>query len=361
MRPKVKWQRVAGYAALSLILSWRAERMFRTLPRLSCVPAKAGLPSLSIIIPARNEEVNLGRLLPTLKSVTYPGSCEIIVVDDQSSDRTPAVAAGHGAKVISLDRLPPGWLGKPYACHNGALAACGDWLLFTDADTLHASQGPAQAVSYALQHGLDGLSAFLQQESQIGIDRLALMVAYAGLFAGQGRNNHLLNGQYILIRRQAYLESGGFSAVRNNPLEDVALGHHLSGLGYRVPAVDGEQLASVCMYNNFNQIISGMSRLGVGALSWTGPGAITTVLLITAVMYPWITLYGVLTNQIDRKWLCASWGAAALSMLPWARRFGSPRSAWLAPVGGLLVQVAACWGIANRILGRGQTWKGRQV
>ena len=75
-------------------------------------------------------------LLPTLTNVRYPGPYEVIVVDDNSADETAVIAESYGARVISLGTLPAGWLGKPRACHHGASAANGEWLLFTDADTL---------------------------------------------------------------------------------------------------------------------------------------------------------------------------------------------------------------------------------
>ena len=88
-------------------------------------------------MPARNEAVNLTHLLPTLTALIYDGPYEVIVVDDDSTDATAQVAVACGAQVISLHELPPGWRGKPHACHRGAQEARGEWSLFVDADTLH--------------------------------------------------------------------------------------------------------------------------------------------------------------------------------------------------------------------------------
>ena len=192
------------------------------------------------------------------------------MVDDGSSDRTGQIAAAHGARVLRIDHLPDGWKGKPHACHQGAQMATGEWLLFTDADTWHQPDRAARAVDYVAERQLDGLSLFLKQESNAWIDRLALTAAYAGLFAGTRPQDRLLNGQYVLLQRDVYRESGGFAAVRAEALEDVALGNHLRRLGYRVPILLGEDAAAVRMYDNTRQLWNGMNRLGADSLRWGG-------------------------------------------------------------------------------------------
>jgi cellulose synthase/poly-beta-1,6-N-acetylglucosamine synthase-like glycosyltransferase len=352
----------AAIAFFSLPLALRAKRTYQ---RLSCLPNNlpAGpLPPLTIIIPARNEEHNLRFLLPSLQAVDYPGKLEILVVDDNSTDRTTTIARAHNARVLQLKQgLPDGWLGKPHACHQGALVAGGEWLLFTDADTVHSPDGPARAVAYSLDNGLDGLSMFIHQECNIWSERLALTAAFAGLFAGHHSSNHLLNGQFILLRRQVYLDSGGFAAVRNQSLEDVALGNWLHKRGYSVPVIRGDDAASVHMYGSHSQVFQGMSKLGSDSLRWAGVYAIFTVSFITAVMCPWIVLVGVMSRKLKWVWLPGTWGAASLSILHWSRRFGSAWWALLAPIGALIVQVAGVYGLANRLLGRGVVWKDRRV
>lgn len=355
------WHRAAALTFVALPLGWRAERCYRTMPQLGQVRCPAELPSLSIIVPARNEADNLRHLLPTLQDIRYPGPREIIVVDDNSTDSTATVAESHGARVLSLCELPRGWLGKPHACHRGAEAASGDWLLFTDADTIHAADGPARAVAYALEHRLEGLSLFPGQTFQNWTDRMALMTALAGLFAGLQSRRAFLNGQYILLSRDAYWGSGGFAAVRGEALEDLALGQALDRQGYRVPLMNGEDVAVVRMYRDTAQAWAGLSRLGTGALQWSGPWSLATALFITALMSPLVAAIGVSRARLSRWWLPATWLASMVSLLPWAQRFGSARWAALAPVGALLVQLAALWGLLNRVVGRGISWKGRRV
>jgi chlorobactene glucosyltransferase len=355
------WRSLAAFTFLAPPLALRAERAYRALPALKVLASEGTLPSLSIIVPARNEAENLSRLLPSLCALRYPGEYEVVIVDDNSTDDTSAIADSFGARVVRLRGLPPGWHGKPHACHQGARVARGDWLLFTDADTIHAPDGPAQAVSSAIARQLDGLSLFLDQECRNLAERLALSTAFAGLFAGLSREATLLNGQYVLLRRDVYERSGGFSAVRGEMLEDVALGRHLRSHGYRVPVMHGYGAARVRMYRSTTQMWHGLTRLGSGSLRWTGPGALATAAYVTAVMSPLLALIGVLARRLDLRWLPVTWAVASSSMTPWARRFGSPALAVVAPAGALLVQVAAIWGLGSRLMGRGIRWKGRKV
>jgi chlorobactene glucosyltransferase len=355
------WRHAAAFTFLALPLALKAERAYRELPTIGTDASDRALPSLSIIVPARNEAENLGYLLPSLAAIRYPGEHEVIVVDDNSTDATASVAANWGARVLRLDGLPDDWYGKPHACHQGALAAGGEWLLFTDADTIHAPDGPARAVARAIAQELDGLSLFLEQECRDLGQRLALSTAFAGLFAGLPRQGSFLNGQYILLRRDVYERSGGFSAVRGEMLEDVALGRHLRSKGCRVPVMHGYDAARVRMYRSTAQMWHGLTRLGSGSLRWTGPGALRTAVYITALMSPLLVLAGVLTRRLDRRWLPLTWAVASVSMAPWARRFGSPASALISPAGALLVQMAALWGLGIRLTGRGIRWKGRRV
>lgn len=356
-----RWQRTAAVTVIAPFLAWRAERLYRKMPRLPYVSVDEPLPMLSVIVPARNEAENLRHLLPSLSAMSYPGPCEIIVVNDSSTDDTAGVAGSFGARLVCLNQLAPGWSGKPYACHQGALAARGKWLLFTDADTVHAPDGPASAVAFARQNQLDGLSLHLAQEGNSWLSKPALLAAYVGLFAGLGNPHHILNGQYILLRRDVYGRSCGFAAVRDELMEDLALGRHLHRLGYHVPMMRGETAARVNMYQDVSSIWHGLTRIGAGSLPWSGMGSLLTVLFITAAMTPLMTLLAWLAGRLERKWVVATWLTAVFAFRSWARRFGSAWWALLAPAGAGMVQLAAVWGLIRRLMGRGIHWKGRVI
>lgn len=356
---------MAALTLLTLPLALRAEWLYRQMPVLSpCPEATDGLrplPPLSIIIPARNEAANLHRLLPSLLAQQYPGEVEIIVVDDNSEDNTAVVADYYGVCVHRLNGLPTGWLGKPNAVHQGVLASRGEWLLFTDADMQHHPASAATAVSYAQNHQLDGLSIFPRQATRGVVDRAALMVGFAGLFAGQRRHSATLNGQYILLRREVYEQSGGMTAVRGEMLEDLALGVHLRRRGYCVPMLRGEAWATVYMYESLVHLWRGFSRLGSGSLKYSGAGALGTALFVTGAMMPVLAPMYVLLKLVNRRWLALSWLLTVPGFFSWGQRLGSRTGALLSPLGAALVQAAACWGLLTRLLGRGIQWKNRLV
>lgn len=346
---------------MALPLSWWAERTYRALPHLPRALPAGELPSLSVIVPARNEAHTLPHLLPSLQALHYPGPLEIIVVDDGSSDDTAAIAEAHGTRVLRVEHLPAGWAGKPHACHTGAQQAQGDWLLFTDADTLHHPDSAARAVAYALAGELDGLSLFLRQESRGLLDQLALTSAYAGLFAAAAPQRELFNGQYVLLRRTVYQAAGGFAAVRAEALEDVAFGKHLRSHGYRVPILLGEDAAAVRMFSSNRQLWQAMNRLGAEALRSGGVRTAWTALFITALMSPLFALFTRPPRGNTLHWTLSTWAAAAVAVLPWGKRFGSTAVTVAAPFGALFVELAAVYGLLNRLLGRGIAWKGRRV
>jgi len=352
---------MTGFSLSVLPLMARAEVMYRRMPQLRAAYNLHPLPPLSIIVPARNEEENLRRLLPSLSSQIYPGELEIIVVDDHSEDGTACVAAKLGARVLSAPDLPPDWMGKPNAMQHGAGAARGAYLLFTDADTCHNPLSAATVVAWAEAQNLDGLSIFLEQETSGVLDRAVLMVAFAGLFAGSRPSVPLLNGQYLLLRRETFAATGGFDAVKGEVLEDLAYGRVLATSDLNVPLLRGEELACVHMYRNTRELWRGVARLGSGSLHYAGASGLIPALLITGVMMPMWALLSDREEAQENKALWLLWVGALASFLPWGKRFGSYGLAPLASIAAVFVQAASFSGMVTRLLGRGLSWKGRKV
>jgi hypothetical protein len=349
----------AATAVTALLLGLLGELRYRRLPELRVTRIGGPLPALSVIVPARNEAANLPRLLTTLHASSYPGPCEVIVVDDGSDDATGSLAAEHGARVVRVDKLPVGWMGKPHACHRGASVARGEWLLFADADTVHHAGAAAESVAWAIANNVDGVSLFPQHERGAPADRLVLAVAFAGYFAGLMRTAGLLNGQFILLRRAVYEQSGGFAAVRNEPLEDLALGHRLRTLGYHVPVARGERLVQVRMYTDLRQTWRGFTRLAVLSLRWSGPGALLTALFTIASAVPLGALLSTAPPPRTLRRAGFLWLMACAGIVPWAWRLRVVPWVLLAPLGAAFVQGAAVWGITTRLLGLPLRWKGR--
>ncbi|HUS15978.1 MAG TPA: glycosyltransferase, partial [Chloroflexia bacterium] len=184
-------------------------------------PPPAGMaewPFVSVIVPARDEARNLPKLLPSLLDQSYPPDrFEVIVVDDQSTDASPEILADFAGRypqlrVVQGTPLPAGWKGKPWAMHQGEQVARGEWLLFTDADTVHHPAGIASSVADAVEREVDLYTIAPCPVLSGPAERLIMPVVFLGIFTffhpsfvNDPRSPiAIANGQYILIRRGVY-------------------------------------------------------------------------------------------------------------------------------------------------------------
>jgi cellulose synthase/poly-beta-1,6-N-acetylglucosamine synthase-like glycosyltransferase len=234
---------------------------------LTPIPARAR-PEVSIIIPARNEEASIGDCLQSLLTQTGV-RYEIIVVDDGSTDRTRAIAEGCGnVHVISSGLLPEGWTGKTNAVVAGAAIAKGEWILFTDADTVHLPGSLARALAEAKEHDVDMLSYSPEQIAGTFWEMAVLPVVFAELasqyppklVSDPASPIAAANGQYILIRRQAYEAVGGHRAIADNLLEDVALARAVKGSGPKLRFRYAADAVRTRMYRNWAQLREGWTK-----------------------------------------------------------------------------------------------------
>jgi len=228
----------------------------------------APFPEVSIIVPARNEEASLGDCLQSLLAQTGV-EYEIIVVDDGSTDRTRAVAESFGeVRVISPKALPPGWTGKNNAAIAGVEAARGNWLLFTDADTVHLPGSLARALAEAKREHADLLSYSPEQVVVTFWERALMPVVFAELASEyppekvRDPDSGIVaaNGQYILVRREAYEAAGAHVAVAHEILEDVALAKVFRRAGYRVYFRYGGDAVRTRMYHSWAQLRDGWTK-----------------------------------------------------------------------------------------------------
>ncbi|MGO8986242.1 MAG: glycosyltransferase [Terriglobales bacterium] len=231
-------------------------------------------PEISIIVPARNEEVSLGDCLQSL-TAQRDLAFEIIVVDDGSTDRTREIAESFaGVRVISAPALCQHWTGKNNALVAGSKAARAQWLLFTDADTVHLPGSLARALNEARARGeareaaIDLLSYSPQQVVLTFAERAVMPVVFAELAAQypphkvrqQNSNITAANGQYILVRRAAYDAVGGHAAVATEILEDVALARLFRESGKEVYFRYGGDVVRTRMYRNWAQLEEGWTK-----------------------------------------------------------------------------------------------------
>jgi hypothetical protein len=225
-------------------------------------------PVVSVIVPARNEEACLGACLESVVAQTGV-TLEIIVVDDGSTDRTRQIAQSFArVHVIDAAPLPPDWTGKNNAMWTGASQARGEWLLFTDADTVHRSGSLARALAEAQQHGAALLSYSPEQEVHGFWEKAVMPVIFAELAATYRPSQvsaptspaAAANGQYLLISRQAYDAVGGHAAVATSLLEDVELARAVKASGRKIFFRYGGDAVRTRMYRSFAQLREGWTK-----------------------------------------------------------------------------------------------------
>lgn len=257
--PAVAW-------LIGVFLLWRVPLLGERLQR------KEAMSRVSVIIPARNEELRIRRLLESLcRQVTAP--LEIIVVDDHSTDATVHLAEEAGARVLSSAPLPDGWAGKPWACWQGAQASQGDVLMFLDADTW-LEEG---ALERLLQAWLDRGGMVTVQpyhETQRLYEQLSMMfnvVLMAGTnaftpFGGRLKTGAAF-GPCIVCGREEYFRVGGHSRVAGAVLEDIGLARMYLDAGLPVHCFGGKGTISFRMYpNGLRQLLEGWTKsMAIGA------------------------------------------------------------------------------------------------
>lgn len=232
------------------------------------MPTTPPIPEVSVIIPARNEEASLASCLESLVGqigVVF----EIIVVNDHSTDRTREIASSfQNVKVIDAAPLPPGWTGKNNAIIAGVPQARGEWLLFTDADTVHLPGSLARALHEA-KVGQAALLSYSPEQVVSGFWETAVMPVIFAELAAQYRPSEVsdpnspaaaANGQYILISREAYDAVGGHAVVADNILEDVELARAVKRSGRKMLFRFGGDVVRARMYRSFSQLREGWTK-----------------------------------------------------------------------------------------------------
>jgi chlorobactene glucosyltransferase len=258
-------------------------RIPRELPAAADGPTPPGVagapvpdtPFVSVIVPARNERLNIERCLRSLTASRY-AAFEVVVIDDRSEDETAAMAseapAGNArdVRVIRGAELPEGWLGKPWACHQGADAARGELLLFTDADTTHAPDLLGRAVAGLREERADLLTVVGRQLMETFWERLVqphiflMMLFRFPSFEDTARNRRwrdaIANGQFMLFPRRSYDLIGGHAAVRDEVVEDLVLAQHVKQAGLALRIRGAEDDLATRMYRSLGDLVAGWSK-----------------------------------------------------------------------------------------------------
>jgi chlorobactene glucosyltransferase len=244
-----------------------------TIRRFDQFPPALKLPRLSVLVPARNEILNIEPCVTSLLAQDYP-DFEVLVLNDHSTDGTDQVlnrlaAADPRLRVLEGRPLPDGWLGKHWACHQLAQAATGELLLFTDADTRHAPAVLRDSVSALLAEHADLLTAFPREEVISWGEQLVVPVISFGIFSFLPirlvrwlgwPSLSVTIGQFMLFRREAFEAVGGYESVRGHLVDDVSLGRRILEQGYEWRLMDGTEHVTCRMYRRFFEVVEGFSK-----------------------------------------------------------------------------------------------------
>jgi chlorobactene glucosyltransferase len=370
---------VALLVIVNLAFAFRSQHIaFSSRFALEAVPApKVAPPRISIIVPARNESRQIEQCVRSLLAQDYPHA-EVIVVDDRSEDDTAAIVAriaGEDSRVrlIAGEALPSGWVGKPWALHQGAQHARGEWLLFTDADTQHEPGATSASLGYARAHNLDVLSVLTEQIMVTPAERIFLpSILWTIAFAigslrainDPARENALFNGQYVLADRRAYEAVGGHEAVRNEIAEDLELARRFKSDGrFRTALVNSNGLVRVRMYRSFGELWQGfVKNFWVGARDQGVMAAVGITLL--ACVAPITPIAFVVALVVKSEATAAALALAMLSAIigasPGMRRLGLGQwSSIYLPIGITLVVAIFLTSIIAHARG-GVMWRGRR-
>jgi chlorobactene glucosyltransferase len=288
--------------AVTTWLIARAAAQRGLLPHLApaASPPPAQAPRVAVIVPARDEEANLGPCLQALAAQDYAAErLSILVIDDHSGDATAAIAEAFAARdprftLLRAPPLPPYWTGKSHACAIGARAVGPDvaWLCFIDADVRVEPGCISSAMRAALEERLDLLSVAPRQQLRSFAERLiipcglVLISFIKDLRQAQARDGKdvTATGQFMLMRRDGYDAVGGHAAVREAICEDLELARRVKRSGRAVLLMGGEGLLSTRMYSGWRTLWPGFAKNLVDMLG--GPAA-TVAVALAAVVLAW--------------------------------------------------------------------------
>lgn len=260
---------------------------------------------VSILIPARNEEKNISECVTSCLNQTYPNK-EIIVIDDNSNDRTNELLQQFSdkIKIISGAELPEGWLGKNWACHQLSQVAGGEYFLFVDADVRLRESAVDAAVKEINFSDIGMLSVFPTQIIKSLSEWLIvplmnwLLLGFLPLIMVY-KSNHksfvAANGQFILWKKNVYKMIGGHMAVRNKTVEDMEFARLCKSKGVKIKTLLGGNLIFCRMYRNLKEAVNGFSKNFFQGFNTSGFIFLPVVFLIfISFLFPilvWENLY----------------------------------------------------------------------
>ena len=239
-------------------------------------------PLISILVPARNEEVNISRCVHSLLKQDYK-NIEVLVLDDNSTDNTSEIVKkisenDSRVKLINGGPLKKGWLGKCWACHQLSKHAKGDYFIFTDADTLHFKKTVSKSLAALTSNNLDAISVYPKQITVTFHERMTVpfisffILAFMPLILVKKTKGHFFStgiGQFFMFHRDAYFGMGGHESVKNEILEDIHVSKNIKKAGYRYMVFDGRNNIFCRMYRTPQEVLKGFSKFIYPAFNYS--------------------------------------------------------------------------------------------
>jgi chlorobactene glucosyltransferase len=261
-------------------------------------------PLISVLIPARNEEENIKKCIVSLTKQDYK-NIEILVLDDNSTDDTANIVKKLSKKYSNVkfykgEHLRKGWLGKSFACHQLSKHARGEYMIFTDADTLHFPDSISSALACLLRYKVDALSVFPMQIMVTMHERMMvpfgnyIILALFPLYLMRKVKNAMFCtaiGQFMMFKSNIYRRIGGHKSIKGKVLEDVKISKHVKKSGYKFMIFDGRSNLYCRMYKSFRDVVRGYSRVLFAAFDYNTFMMSMAIVLIAAVFLgPFIML-----------------------------------------------------------------------
>jgi len=316
--------------------------------------------TISVVIPARDEAARIRPLLDAV--MTAPGVAEVVVVDDQSSDDTAALATAAGARVIPGTGLPEGWAGKAWALQQGIDAARGEWVVTLDADTRPDPRLPMALVARAIGDRLDLVTIGGRFDCPTPGSRWlhpAMLTTLVYRFGPPGTpaaapDRTMANGQCMAFGRQRFIEAGGMSLVAGEVVEDIALARRMAADGKRVGFLDASEMLSVRMFESFDDVWTGWGRsLALPGVEPRRRQVVDLAVVLLAQVLPMPRLLTGRADLVDAVLLLARIGTLGGTRRAYDR---TGISYWLSPLADPIAGAAIARGIWR---GGRQTWRGR--
>lgn len=346
-----------------------------TLKKISSTKNNSKQIFISVLVPARNEEGNIGNCIKSILNQDYK-NFELIVLNDNSIDRTKEIMNSFNdsrLKIINGKSLEQGWVGKNFSCHQLQQVAIGEYLLFTDADTEMSNDCISSSINFAIENETDFLTIIPFEESVTFWEKAVIPMLYFAIMVFlpvplierfKRKEFAMGNGQFMLFKRSFYDKIGGHQSLKNKIVEDLWLARRVKEFGGKLILANGMDVMKCRMYKSLEEIWNGFSKNIFAGLSFSVIGLMVVTLLnfIFFISPVFFLLYGLsISNSFIISLSLISILIPIIIRITHSIKFKQPF--WFS-----FLNVLSCFFIilvslnSYRVLkfGKGASWKGRE-